>query len=52
MGSGVDEGEQEVAGDFAEVHPGDELLEGLEPRIDRFSVDFIVERSGGKDGAL
>lgn len=52
MGSGVDEGEQDVARDFAEVHPGDELLEGLEAGVDRFSVEFVVEWGGGKCGAL
>jgi hypothetical protein len=48
---GVDEREEEVARDLAEVHPRDELLVGLESWVYRLAVDLVVERRAGQHGA-
>ena len=49
---GVDEGEEEVAGDFAEVHARDKLLERLEVGVDRLAIELVVEWCAGKCRAL
>ena len=47
---GVDKREEEVARDFTEVHPRDELLVRLEVGVYRLAVDLVVERRPGQHG--
>ena len=55
MRYGIDEREEDVARDFAEVCPRYEIMLRLEMQVDRLPVDFtvfkfIVERRPGKHG--
>ena len=46
--SSIDKGKEDITGDLSEVHPRDELLECLEPRVDRLSIKFVIEWGRGE----
>jgi hypothetical protein len=48
---GVDEREEDIARDFAEVHARDELLVRLEVGVYRLAVDLVIERRSAQHGA-